>query len=164
MEIDLTYLKDIIFPVFAVRLNGSDIHFEDGLVFVGDRVLDDKNQKYPMLGMRRLHSPHACYPLKRGCENLKDLIQSKDRVFIDSAGKIFKYTKTKYCKVESFRLKKVISQEFFSILVLPRNIRFKVARPPSPLINWVNVVMYKQTPLIIYDYSVEQEPTRRRKI
>ena len=54
----ITYrdIEQITFPVF--NLPNGNWQLLDGLLFLDDLILDDKNMKGATLGIRRLQTPH----------------------------------------------------------------------------------------------------------
>ena len=164
MEISYQDFKDIVFPVFPIDISRVTPDFIDGLVLVGDLVLDDKNQKNPGLGSRRLHSPHPLYPLKKGTLfSIEELICSKYKTFIDNDGKVFYYKKTKFGVIKTHLIDSVSKVGSYSVVtirgVLPK---FKVRTPPSS--NYVQVLYIAKSPLGIVGFSDEMSPNVRRKV
>ena len=52
----------IVFPVYTVHTD--NVEMADGILWVEDQVLDDRNMKGKTLGLRRLQSPmKSIYPL-----------------------------------------------------------------------------------------------------
>jgi len=165
MEITYERIKDIKFPIYEISRPKERPDFEDGLVLIGDQVLDDKNQKYPTLGERRLHSPHKLITLKRCIEGIKGLLQSKYKVFIDTEGKVFYYRKTETGKVKYFKIKQCKLKETYSILFLAMvPTPFVVPRPPCPSDRWAGVICINGCPWKLYDYAIEYQKPKTRMI
>ena len=62
---------NIDFPVFV--LHTDNIELIDGILWIENQVLDDKNMSGKTLGIRRLQSPmKSLYPLKYMLENESD--------------------------------------------------------------------------------------------
>ena len=62
MEFLVTDKKDLVFPIFV--LHSDNVELLDGILWLDDQVLDDKNMKGRSLGIRRLQSPmKSLYPL-----------------------------------------------------------------------------------------------------
>ena len=107
----------IVFPVFTVHTDNVEI--SDGILWVEDQVLDDRNMKGKTLGIRRLQSPmKSIYPLKYMIEDIPSLLIHRGKQYIDSAGHYF--VKEKTTKLKRFlqsamqkikdKLKKVLSK------------------------------------------------------
>ena len=55
-------MKKINFPIYVLSEEPEEI---DGLVLIGDQVVDDKNMSGKTIGMRRLQTPmKSIYPLR----------------------------------------------------------------------------------------------------
>ena len=54
MEFLVTDKKDLVFPIFV--LHSDNVELLDGILWLDDQVLDDKNMKGRSLGIRRLQS------------------------------------------------------------------------------------------------------------
>ena len=67
-------INTITFPVYII---GSDNWDEqDGLLFLDNKLLDDKNMPGKTLGIRRLQSPFKdLYPLKSSLGNLLGILK-----------------------------------------------------------------------------------------
>ena len=58
-----TNINDLIFPLFVIHTD--NIEELDGILWIDDQVLDDKNMPGDTLGLRRIQSPmKSIYPLK----------------------------------------------------------------------------------------------------
>ena len=54
---------------------------QDGLLFLDDKILDDKNMKGDNLGIRRLQTPHKnLYPIKNQIDELIGIIKSNQNI------------------------------------------------------------------------------------
>ncbi len=59
----VTNREELVFPIFVIH--SDNIDYLDGILWLDDQVLDDKNMKGRNLGIRRLQSPmKSLYPLK----------------------------------------------------------------------------------------------------
>jgi len=104
---------EITFPAFKLP---DDIHINrEGTVLSVERVdgiqmiLDDTSMSGDTLGARRLYlrvqSPElVLFKLNHPIYDFKDLLHSEYKNFIDSAGKVFKYYKSKSAKVHSYEV------------------------------------------------------------
>ena len=91
----ITYkdVQHVIFPVF--QLPTSNWSCSDGLLFLDDQLLDDKNMSGETLGVRRLQSPFTnLFPLKRALINHIGILKQTGKNFIDSKGDPFINDKT----------------------------------------------------------------------
>ena len=84
----------LVFPVFTVHTN--DVELVDGILWIENQVLDDKNMKGDTLGVRRLQSPmKSIYPLKSMIKDIASLLRHQGRYYIDTSGYFFTKEKTK---------------------------------------------------------------------
>lgn len=163
MLINYKNLKEIKFPIFP--LPSDNIEEMDGLVFEGGFVVDDRNQEGDTLGKRRLQSPHTMLPLRRCYNEVAGLMRSKHKIFIDSAGRLFEYQKTKMMDVKSHKILKVLPKETYTVVKLSNvNNPIIVGRPPSPGLEWASVLYLNRFPWLIYEFTEEREKTKKRKI
>ena len=92
----------VTFPVF--KITGSNWTYSDGLLFLENQLLDDKNMSGETLGIRRVQTPFEnLYPLRNALINHIGIIKQTTKTFIDSRGEPFIYDKTlirlKYTKL-----------------------------------------------------------------
>ena len=93
MEFLVTDKKDLVFPIFV--LHSDNVELLDGILWLDDQVLDDKNMKGRSLGIRRLQSPmKSLYPLRYMISDEIGLMKHRAKTFIDNAGRVFNYEKT----------------------------------------------------------------------
>ena len=75
--------NDINFPVFVVHTD--NVELIDGILWIDNQVLDDRNMKGDTLGKRRLQSPmKSIYPLKYMIEDEAEMIKHQGKYYIDS--------------------------------------------------------------------------------
>jgi hypothetical protein len=101
MVITWKKLGSIQFPIFA--LPSSNWEEQDGLLYIDNRVVDDRNMSGKTLGRRRLQTPiKDLLPLRGSIAAPVSLIrQTRIKTFIDSAGTPFIY-KSSLSKMGSF--------------------------------------------------------------
>jgi len=166
MVVQLSYdkiLKMVVFPIFALR--SEDYWVRDGLLFIDNLVVDDKNQSGTSIGIRRLHTPHKLYPITRTCFSFMQLIKSTPRAaYIDSKGAIFSYEKTQFMSVKSIRIKKTILKDTHTVVIL-RGINFRIATERPPLgKEWAQILYRDNSPWMLYSFSEKDLGTLKRKI
>ena len=72
----------INFPVFVVHTD--NIELIDGILWIDNQVLDDRNMKGETLGIRRLQSPmKSLYPLKYMIQDEAEMIKHQGRQYKD---------------------------------------------------------------------------------
>ena len=83
----------INFPVFSVHTD--NVEFIDGILWIDNQVLDDKNMSGDTLGKRRLQSPmKSLYTLKYMLEDEVEMIKHSGKYYIDSNGYFIEKHKT----------------------------------------------------------------------
>lgn len=165
MVITWKQLSNIQFPVFA--LPSSNWEEQDGLLYIDNQIVDDKNMPGKTIGMRRLQTPaKELYPLRGSIAAPISLIrQTRIKTFIDNVGTPFIYEKTtssslKYYKIRKIELKNVASVLWLNGVSFP----FKVPRPPKDGLSWAGVLHVKEIPWLLYEYSETKKADTRRKV
>jgi hypothetical protein len=162
----ITYKKinNITFPVYI--LDSSNWHEEDGLLFVENRLLDDKNMSGDTLGRRRLQTPFRdLYPLKFSLGGLLGIIKQKKKTFVDSKGEPFIYEKTENFSLKYYKIRKIEQKERASVLwVKGLNLPFKIPRPPMNDLQWAGILHRRGIPWMLYEYSEMKLKDTIRKV
>lgn len=152
MIVTLTDFHTLKFPVYP--LPSEDWWVQDGVLFLQDQVIDERNMPGKTLGVRRLQCGRKdLLPLPKAILSLPDLIQARTKTFIDSSGRPFIYVKAHNSKLVTHRIKRIDKKEVASLLWLndwPSP--FTLERPPAGAPEFVRMLHYKGTPWIIYDY------------
>lgn len=150
----LTYkdLHRLQFPIY--QLPSDNWYKADGVLFIDELVLDEKNMPGDTLGIRRLQSARKdLFPLKQMIRDLPSFIRAKKKFFIDSKGIPFEYQKTTNSKLKCYKIKRIEKKEVVSILWLygwPTP--FTIPRPPSGSPEYVRMLHISGAPWIVYDY------------
>ena len=162
----LTYkeVKKIKFPVFI--LPNSNWEAIDGILFLDNEIVDDKNMPGLSLGIRRLQTPFTeLLPLKHSIDSLIGILKQKSKCFIDSAGTPFIYQKTMNSALKYYKIRKVERKEVASVVWLKDiNFPFTVPRPPPIETTWAGVLHIGGLPWLLYEYSEERLKDTRRKV
>jgi hypothetical protein len=82
---------------------------------------------------------------------------------LDRSGNIIKYRKTRYERLECHRIKKVIYQDYYSLLVL-EGVNFVVEVPRPPQGSYAQMLYYKGWPWRLYDIYGEAVPKTKKKV
>lgn len=165
MVINWKKLGSIQFPIFA--LPSSNWEERDGLLFVDNRIVDDKNMTGKTLGMRRLQTPMKdLLPLRGSIAAPISLVrQQRIKNFIDNKGTPFIYEKTTWSSLKYYKIRKVERKDIASVLWLKGvSFPFKVPRPPEESLSWAGVLHVGDIPWILYEYSETKQPDTRRKV
>tara|TARA_B100001939_G_scaffold256708_1_gene223633 strand:- start:17 stop:511 length:495 start_codon:yes stop_codon:yes gene_type:complete len=164
VEFLVTDKKDLVFPIFV--LHSDNVELLDGILWLDDQVLDDKNMKGRSLGIRRLQSPmKSLYPLRYMISDEIGLMKHRAKTFIDNAGRVFNYEKTEkvdivYHKIIKREKKTVATVIWCKDCPFP----FDEKSPPSAELTWAGVMYRQGIPWKIYDYAKEKKRNTWRKI
>ena len=164
MAITYRDIRLVTFPVYA--LPSGNWHGQDGLLFLDEKILDDKNMKGASLGIRRLQTPHTnLFPVKYKITDLTGIIKSSKKHFIDSMGALFEYEKTNFLKLSYYKIERIENLTKVSRLHL-HGIKkpFIVPRPPPSEIQYAGVLHNGARPWLLYDYSETKLKDTRRKV
>jgi hypothetical protein len=154
----------ITFP--AYRLPSDNWHSQDGLLFIDDILVDDKNMSGDTLGKRRLQTYFKdLLSIRKAVDSNTALVKQASGPFIDSAGRCFIYEKTKYGKVKYFKIDSIDYNGNLCVLrVKGIKFAFTIPRPPKPGFNWVGILHVDDLPWILYEYADERRKDMRRKV
>jgi hypothetical protein len=157
-------IKSVSFPVFMIP--SSNWQLTDGLLFIDEKLVDDRNMPGETLGRRRIQTHYKeLLVLKKALWNLTGILKQSSNTFIDSLGKTFIYEKTIMCPLKYFKIEEVILKETASLIRvkgLPKP--FTVPRPPASGMQWVGILHYRGLPWLLYEYSEEKLKDTRRKV
>ena len=136
----------------------------DGILYLENEILDDTNIKSPNLGVRRLKTPmRPLYSLKRGSFDIEYLLKYKH--FIDSAGNVFTYEKTRFHALKYYKIKSVERKETGSLVwFYGISFPFELPRPPPERAAYARVLHFNDTPWLIYDFAFEKGKDTRRML
>ena len=157
-------IKDLIFPLFVIHTD--NVEEIDGILWIEDQVLDDKNMSGKTLGLRRIQSPmKSVYPLKYMIEDEIGLMKHRGTTFIDTEGKVINYEKTRSLKLKYHKIAKREKKGIATVLWL-KDVPFPFAEksPPDIEITWAGVLYDHGIPWKIYDFSEEKKKDTWRKI
>ena len=155
---------NIEFPVFV--LHTDNIELIDGILWIDNQVLDDKNMSGKTLGIRRLQSPmKSLYPLKYMLTDEVEILHHQGKFYIDNSGFFFTKSKTtttqlKYHKIMRVEKKTIASRLWIKDCPFP----FPLKRPLPENASWAGVLYRDGIPWIIYDLSEEKKKDSWRKI
>lgn len=163
MVINYKHLVSVEFPVYAVP--SDDVSSMDGILWLENKALDDRNQLGATLGARRLQTPHKLFPLRKSFNLISEMLQSRHQHFIDSKGAFFTYEKTIFTKVRYHKILTRSLRETGTVLKLEGVFSpIVVPRPPPPGKTWVGMLYFKGYPWLPYDYAEKYSADLRRKI
>ena len=137
----------VTFPVF--KITGSNWTYSDGLLFLENQLLDDKNMSGETLGIRRVQTPFEnLYPLRNALINHIGIIKQTTKTFIDSRGEPFIYDKTLMCKLKYYKIRKVDKKGVASILWV-KGINFPFTINSSSVGAWDRLESKKAAAIVL---------------
>ena len=152
------------FPLYVVHTD--EVMEADGILWIEDQVLDDKNMSGETLGKRRLQTPmKSLYPLRYMINDEIGLIKHQGKFFIDSKGEFIIYEKTEKVQLKYHKILKVERLRGRSIIkVKDIPFPFDVLRPTSSEEKWAGVLYRKGIPWKLYETVKERKNNTWRKI
>jgi len=152
------------FPLYVVHTD--EVMEADGILWIEDQVLDDKNMSGETLGKRRLQTPmKSLYPLRYMINDEIELIKHQGKFFIDSKGEFIIYEKIEKVQLKYHKILKVERLRGRSIIkVKDIPFPFDVLRPTSSEEKWAGVLYRKGIPWKLYETVKERKNNTWRKI
>ena len=131
-------MHKIHYPIYIISEEPEEI---DGLLLIGDQIVDDKNMPGETLGLRRLQTPmKSKYPLRYQIDDEIGMMKHRGKHFIDSNG--------------------VVVVFWFKDVPFP----FIEARPPETGMSWAGILYKKGIPWKIWEFCEEKKKDTWRKI
>ena len=154
----------IQFPIFPVHTD--EITLVDGILWIENQVLDDKNMKGKTLGIRRLQSPmKSIYPVKYMIKDIRSYLDHQGKFYIDNTGYFFRKDKTKKATLKYHKILRVDLKTIASVLwVKDCPFPFTLDRPLKDDQQWAGILYRDSIPWILYDTSSENKKNSWRKI
>jgi len=146
--------EDLIFPVYVIH--SENVETIDGILWLDNQVLDDKNMLGETLGIRRIQTPMKnLYPLRYQIQDIVGMSQHRAKFFVDSRGRVIAYEKTETCKIHYHKITKRVRKEVATLIKLKNIDRaFAVKTPPSEDAAWAGVIYRNGHPWEIRDFRV----------
>jgi len=164
MVIGFRSIPKITFPVFL--LDSENWEEYDGILFLDNKVLDDRNQSGKTLGARRMQTPNKnLHILKHMVEYPNGLLKQRTKYFIDNSGRPFIYEKTTMLPLKYLKISKVELKDSATLIrVKGHNSPFTVPRPPEVGYTWAGILHVQGLPWMLYEYSETKLKDTRRKV
>ena len=164
MVIGFRSIPKITFPVFLLYSENWEEY--DGILFLDNKVLDDRNQEGKTLGARRMQTPHKnLQELKYMVEYPNGLLKQRTKYFIDNSGRPFIYEKTTMLPLKYLKISKVELKDTATLIrVKGYNAPFTVPRPPEVGFTWAGILHVQGLPWMLYEYSETKLKDTRRKV
>ena len=110
-------MQSIQFPIYVIH--SDNVEELDGILWLDDQVLDDKNMQGDSLGMRRIQTPmKSIYPLRYMIEDEISMLKHRGTTFIDSNGKIIVKEKNRTAKLIYHKIRKRELKEVATVIWL----------------------------------------------
>ena len=157
-------MQKVYYPIYVIH--SDNVEELDGILWLDDQVLDDKNMQGGDLGMRRLQSPmKSIYPLRYMIEDEISMLKHRGTTFIDSKGNIVIKEKNRnakliYHKILKRQLKDVATIVWLKDIPFP----FIERRPPPSNCSWAGVLHLSGLPWKIWEYCEEKKKDTWRKV
>lgn len=152
------------YPVFLLPSGKWELH--DGLLFLEDKIVDDRNKEGRTLGARRMQTAHKnLLQLKKMVTTYNGILKQSKKYFIDNVGKPFVYEKTRFAQLKYLRIKRVEKKDIASLVwVQGHNTPFTVPRPPEDGMLWAGVLHLHGLPWVLYEYSETKLKDSKKKV
>lgn len=149
--------EDLIFPVYVIH--SENVELIDGILWLDNQVLDDKNMLGETLGIRRMQTPmKSLYSLRYMIRDIVGMSQHKGKNFVDSDGRVIAYEKTEKCKIHYHKITKRFKRGVATMIKFKGIDRLmEVATPPSEDAAWAGIVYRRGLPWEIRDFAVEEQ-------
>ena len=154
----------IKFPIYPIHTD--EIILADGILWIENQVLDDKNMKGKTLGLRRLQSPmKSMYPIKYMIKDIRAYLDHQGKYYIDNIGYFFTKVKTTKVDLKYHKILRVDQKIVVSILwVKDCPFPFNLERPLRKAQSWAGILYREGIPWLLYDTSAEKKKNSWRKI
>ena len=152
------------FPLFVIHTD--NVEEIDGILWIEDQVLDDKNMSGETLGVRRLQSPmKSIYPVKYMIKDIRSYLDHQGKFYIDNTGYFFRKDKTKKATLKYHKILRVDLNTIASGLwVKDCTFPFTLDRPLRDDQTWAGIQYREGIPWLLYDTSTEKKKNSWRKI
>lgn len=152
------------YPVFLLPSGKWELH--DGLLFIEDKIVDDRNKEGRTLGARRMQTAHKnILALKKMVTSYNGILKQSKKYFIDNVGTPFVYEKTRFATLKYLKIKRVEKKDVASLVwVQGHNTPFTVPRPPEDGMLWAGVLHLHGLPWVLYEYSEVKLKDTRKKV
>jgi len=152
------------FPIYPIHTD--EILSVDGLLWIEDQVLDDRNMKGNTLGLRRLQSPmKSMYPIKYMIQDIPSYLAHQGKFYIDNSGYFFTKEKNTRVDLKYHKIIRVDQKDIASVLwIKDCPFPFTLTRPLRKDQSWAGILYRAGVPWLLYDTSSEKKKNTWRKI
>ena len=156
-------MQQFNYPLFVIHTD--NVEEIDGILWIEDQVLDDKNMSGKTLGIRRLQTPmKSIYPLRYMIEDEISLMKHRGKSFIDNTGEVIYYEKQETVSLTYYKIKKV-EKKGVAALIWLKGIPYPFAanRPPEEGYTWVGMIHKSGLPWKIWEFAEAKKRDTWRK-
>ena len=152
------------FPIYPIHTD--EILLVDGLLWIENQVLDDRNMKGETLGLRRLQSPmKSIYPIKYMIQVIPSYLQHQGKFYIDNTGYFFRKNKNTKVDLKYHKIMRVDQKDIASVLwIKDCPFPFTLDRPLRKDQSWAGILYRGGIPWLLYDTSAKKKKNTWRKI
>ena len=156
-------MQEIYYPIFVIHTD--NVEEIDGILWIEDQVLDDKNMKGNTLGERRLQTPmKSLYPLRYMIDNEIDMLKHRGKNFIDNLGNLVYNEKSKTGKLIYHKILRRVKKDIATVVWLKDcPYPFVESSPPPVECTWAGVLYKDDIPYRIWEYCEERKKDTWRK-
>jgi len=152
------------FPVYPIHTD--DVIGVDGILWIENQVLDDRNMKGDTLGKRRLQSPmKSIYPIKYMLKDIPSYLNHQGKHYIDNSGYFFTKYKNHNLPLKYHKITRVDKKIIATVLwIKDCPFPFTLERPLPKSYTWAGILYRDDIPWILYDVSEEKKKDTWRKV
>jgi len=156
-------MRKIRFPIYVIHEEPEEI---DGLIIIGDQIVDDRNMTGTTIGMRRLQTPmKSIYPLRYQIDDEVGMIKHGGKHFIDTNGVYWYQEKIKRTALKYHKIRKIEKKDIATVVwVKDCPFAFIEARPPQDGCSWAGILYKTGIPWKIWEYCEEKKKDTWKKI
>lgn len=157
-------LSKVQFPIFAIHTD--NVELIDGILWIEDEVLDDRNMPGATLGIRRLQTPmKSLYSLRLMLSDQVSVFKRIGKFYIDYLGRPFIYEKRRNVQLKYHRIRKQEKKEVATVLWV-NNIPFPftLTRPLQPEQKWAGILYDRGLPWLLYETTTTKKRDSWRKV
>jgi len=159
--------SNVEFPIFTIPAKVGEIKESGNIIYFRDKIIDNRNLSGKDLASRRLKIPRGDrYPLRQALLNIRAVVKSGTKYFIDSKGGLFRYQKTKFYNVIYRKVISILNTN--ELIIFVEGIDTYITLSPLQY-NYITVNHYlgliELNPgFLIYEVSETRKKDTRKKL
>lgn len=166
---DQLNLFDIEFPIYSITKTYKRIWEDMNVLYIETPyriyILDNKNIEGDTVGKRRIKLNNSeLYRPRKVYYNIEQFLHSKDNIYMDSLGRVFRYKKTKSVPLKYHKIKDINRLDTGECIltldiIFPQKVNCRIAYS----IQYVGV-LHTSYGYILYSFEEDYKKDTRRKI